>query len=145
MAKHCAIGPRDVPWCPEAGDNLWLARRTRVAKRPSGARFAVHRGEQPYTFSAANTRSGVNGECRSRMPLSCVTAFDAFSEAQVRELEARAEKLARKTAPFPIETRPKAHWIEPVLLADVEYRRMTKKPELLRHPSYKGLRKDLMD
>ena len=67
-----------------------------------------------------------------------------FSPAQVRDLEARTEKLARKTAPFSIENRPKAHWIEPVLPADVEYRRITKKRKLLRHPSYKGLREDLM-
>jgi bifunctional non-homologous end joining protein LigD len=68
-----------------------------------------------------------------------------FSQAQVKDLERRAEKLARKSAPFQVEKRPKAHWIEPVLLADVEYRRMTKKRKLLRHPSYKGLREDLMD
>ena len=57
----------------------------------------------------------------------------------------RAEKLARKSAPFEIEKRPKAHWVEPKLLADVEYRRMTKKRKLLRHPSFKGLREDLID
>src|SRR3954454_16568420 len=68
-----------------------------------------------------------------------------FSQAQVKDLERRAEKLARKSAPFEIEKRPKAHWIEPKLLADVEYRRMTKKRKLLRHPSFKGLREDLMD
>jgi len=68
-----------------------------------------------------------------------------FSQAQVKDLERRAEKLARKSAPFEIEKRPKAHWVEPKLLADVEYRRMTKKRKLLRHPSFKGLREDLMD
>jgi ATP-dependent DNA ligase len=33
---------------------------------------------------------------------------------------------------------------KPVLLADLEYRRKTKS-DLLRHPSYKGLREDLME
>ena len=68
-----------------------------------------------------------------------------FSQAQVKDLERRAEKLARKSAPFEIEKRPKAHWVEPKLLADVEYRRMPKKRKLLLHPSCKGLREDLMD
>jgi ATP-dependent DNA ligase len=39
---------------------------------------------------------------------------------------------------------PKAQWLEPILLADVEYRGKTKRGNLLRHPSYKGLRDDLM-
>ena len=67
-----------------------------------------------------------------------------FDQQQVKHLEERAKGLARKTAPFEIERRPKARWIEPKLLADVEYRRKTKKRGLLRHPSYKGLREDLM-
>jgi bifunctional non-homologous end joining protein LigD len=46
---------------------------------------------------------------------------------------------------MPIEadrTFPKAQWLKPVLLGDVEYRRKTA-AGLLRHPSYKGLREDL--
>jgi bifunctional non-homologous end joining protein LigD len=66
-----------------------------------------------------------------------------FSRDQVKRLEERAKRLARRTAPFEIERRPKAKWVEPTLLADVEYRRKTKKRGLLRHPSYKGLREDL--
>jgi bifunctional non-homologous end joining protein LigD len=50
-----------------------------------------------------------------------------------------------KTTKQPIESDrafPKAEWLKPVLLGDVEYRRKTA-GGLLRHPSYKGLREDL--
>jgi bifunctional non-homologous end joining protein LigD len=41
--------------------------------------------------------------------------------------------------------KPKAVWVEPRILVDVEYRAKTKKGGLLRHPSFKGVRRDLMD
>jgi len=40
--------------------------------------------------------------------------------------------------------KPKAQWLKPQLLADVEYRALTGDGKL-RHPSFKGLRQDLMD
>jgi bifunctional non-homologous end joining protein LigD len=40
--------------------------------------------------------------------------------------------------------KPKARWVEPRILVDVEYRAKTKKSGLLRHPSFKGVRRDLM-
>jgi bifunctional non-homologous end joining protein LigD len=66
-----------------------------------------------------------------------------FSDEQVKRLQARAHGL--KTNRQPIEadrTFPKAEWLKPVLLGDVEYRRKTAAGHL-RHPSYKGLREDL--
>ena len=41
--------------------------------------------------------------------------------------------------------KPKAAWVEPRILVDVEYRAKTKKSGLLRHPTFKGVRRDLMD
>ena len=41
--------------------------------------------------------------------------------------------------------KPKAQWVEPRVLVDVEYRARTKKSGLLRHPSFKGVRRDLME
>jgi bifunctional non-homologous end joining protein LigD len=70
-----------------------------------------------------------------------------FSEQQVGDLKERAEKLTIKKPSIALphaRAFPKAHWIKPVLLGDVEFRRKTKSG-LLRHPSYKGLREDLMD
>src|SRR3954469_19858186 len=70
-----------------------------------------------------------------------------FSSAQIADIKKRAERLTIKKPAIsvpPSRAFPKAHWIKPVLLGDVEYRRKTKSG-LLRHPSYKGLRRDLME
>jgi bifunctional non-homologous end joining protein LigD len=70
-----------------------------------------------------------------------------FNEQQVADLKQRAEKLTIKKPGIDLPNAracPKAHWIKPVLLGDVEFRRKTKSG-LLRHPSYKGLREDLME
>jgi bifunctional non-homologous end joining protein LigD len=66
-----------------------------------------------------------------------------FTDQQVKRLTARARKLVTKTQPFSERiAKPKAQWLKPELLGDVEYRRLTT-GGLLRHPSYKGLREDL--
>jgi bifunctional non-homologous end joining protein LigD len=38
--------------------------------------------------------------------------------------------------------KPKAHWLKPELLVDVEYRALTGEGKV-RHPSFKGIREDL--
>jgi bifunctional non-homologous end joining protein LigD len=66
-----------------------------------------------------------------------------FSAAQQQALISRAAKLVAKTQPLAKKiAKPKAKWLKPILLVDVEYRAMTGEGKL-RHPSYKGLREDL--
>jgi bifunctional non-homologous end joining protein LigD len=66
-----------------------------------------------------------------------------FSEEQVKRLKERAARLKAKKQPIKAERDfPKAEWLKPELLAEVEYRRKTASG-LLRHPSYKGMREDL--
>jgi bifunctional non-homologous end joining protein LigD len=58
------------------------------------------------------------------------------------------EVKAFPTSRSPLSTeidKPKANWVEPRILVDVEYRAKTKKSGLLRHPSFKGVRRDLME
>ncbi|MBF6465912.1 non-homologous end-joining DNA ligase [Nocardia beijingensis] len=61
-----------------------------------------------------------------------------------RSLQARLNELSRPDTPFdvppPRAIAAAAHWVEPVLVADIEYREAT--PEGLRHPSWRGLRPD---
>jgi bifunctional non-homologous end joining protein LigD len=61
-----------------------------------------------------------------------------------RALQARLNELSRPDTPFdvppPRVVAASAHWVEPVLVADIEYREAT--PEGLRHPSWRGLRPD---
>jgi bifunctional non-homologous end joining protein LigD len=56
----------------------------------------------------------------------------------LRPLLMRAKKLPKNMG-----QRPKAQWVRPDVLADVEYRALTGEGKL-RHPSFKGLREDLM-
>jgi bifunctional non-homologous end joining protein LigD len=69
---------------------------------------------------------------------------NGFDDRRVKHLQRLAEPI--KTGKQPIassRTFPKAQWLKPVLLAEVEYRGKTKHGNLLRHPAYKGLREDL--
>jgi bifunctional non-homologous end joining protein LigD len=68
-----------------------------------------------------------------------------FDEADTRHLLALLEPLRTKTPPFDAPRRfPKARWVKPTVLIDAEFRGRTG-DGLLRHPSYKGIREDLMD
>ncbi|MGK8558066.1 non-homologous end-joining DNA ligase [Nocardia gipuzkoensis] len=61
-----------------------------------------------------------------------------------RSLQARLTELSRPDSPFdippPRAVAAAAHWVDPVLVADIEYREAS--PEGLRHPSWRGLRPD---
>src|SRR5581483_1314036 len=68
---------------------------------------------------------------------------NGFNPQSAKNLEQRAAKLTSKTQPFIKKIRkPKATWLEPKLLVDVEYRALTGEGKL-RHPSFKGVRDDL--
>ena len=56
---------------------------------------------------------------------------------RLRPLLVRAQRLARKV------DKPNARWVKPEILADVEYRALTGDGKV-RHPSFKGIREDLM-
>ncbi|MGW0049327.1 ATP dependent DNA ligase [Nocardia cyriacigeorgica] len=67
-----------------------------------------------------------------------------FTAAVRRSLRTRLDTLARPDPPFP-QPPPRsavgtAHWVDPVLVGDIEYREYT--GEGLRHPSWRGLRND---
>lgn len=67
-----------------------------------------------------------------------------FAFADRRSLRARLDDLGRRDPLFPLTPgrgRPGTpHWVEPVLVGDIEYREYT--GEGLRHPSWRGLRSD---
>ncbi|MGV9677816.1 non-homologous end-joining DNA ligase [Nocardia sp. NPDC003482] len=67
-----------------------------------------------------------------------------FTVADRRVLRRTLDELARPTTPFdippPRTVTAVAHWVEPVLVADIEYREYA--GDGLRHPSWRGLRDD---
>jgi bifunctional non-homologous end joining protein LigD len=69
-----------------------------------------------------------------------------WTEQEKKRLLAELEPLRRPTPAIDLPLRkPKARWVEPRVLVDVEYRAKTGKSGLLRHPSFKGVRRDLME
>jgi bifunctional non-homologous end joining protein LigD len=65
--------------------------------------------------------------------------FDKKSAADLRE---RLTPLIRKTQPYTRKIAHKAIWVEPALLAEIEYRAKSAEGKV-RHPFFKGLREDL--
>jgi bifunctional non-homologous end joining protein LigD len=65
-----------------------------------------------------------------------------FTDRTLAEMAERLAPLERPTSPFddPVPWKG-AHWVEPVLVADVEFTEWTA-AGTLRHPSFKGLRAD---
>ncbi len=67
-----------------------------------------------------------------------------FNDRQLDEIQAKLEKLSRKTSPFldvPREDARDAHWVTPSLVGEVTYGELTE-PGRLRHPVWRGLRPD---
>jgi bifunctional non-homologous end joining protein LigD len=66
-----------------------------------------------------------------------------FTAADLTAIAARLAPLERKTSPFGAGPKPPkgAHFVEPRLVAEIEYREITNEG-MLRHPAYKGLRED---
>ncbi|MEU3010097.1 non-homologous end-joining DNA ligase [Nocardia asteroides] len=68
-----------------------------------------------------------------------------FNTETRRSLRAALEEIRRDTSPLddpaPASVRRAAWWVEPVLVADIEYREVSG-DGLLRHPSFRGIRTD---
>jgi bifunctional non-homologous end joining protein LigD len=67
-----------------------------------------------------------------------------FNDRQLDDIQAKLEKLTRKTSAFidvPREDARDAHWVTPSLVGEVTYGELTE-PGRLRHPVWRGLRPD---
>ena len=66
-----------------------------------------------------------------------------FNEAELKRLQGIVDPLARESSPFTgIQPEKATHFIDPVLVASVDYGDITE-VGTLRHPVYQGLRDDL--
>jgi bifunctional non-homologous end joining protein LigD len=65
-----------------------------------------------------------------------------FDAENTKELRARLEPLIRKTQPYTKRIAHRGIWVEPELLAEIEYRAKSAEGKV-RHPFFKGLRDDL--
>jgi bifunctional non-homologous end joining protein LigD len=65
-----------------------------------------------------------------------------FDAASAKDLQARLKPLIRKTQPYVKKIAHRGIWVEPSLLAEIEYRAKSAEGKV-RHPFFKGLREDL--
>nr|WP_228747778.1 non-homologous end-joining DNA ligase [Bradyrhizobium sp. BR 10289] len=65
-----------------------------------------------------------------------------FDKTSAAELQKKLKPLVRKTQPYAKRIAHKGIWVEPKLLAEIEYRAKSAEGKL-RHPFFKGLREDL--
>jgi len=65
-----------------------------------------------------------------------------FDTASAKELQARLKPLIRKTQPYAKKIAHRGIWVEPSLLAEIEYRAKSAEGKV-RHPFFKGIREDL--
>jgi bifunctional non-homologous end joining protein LigD len=65
-----------------------------------------------------------------------------FDKSSAKDLQARLKPLIRKTQPYTKKIAHRGVWVEPELLAEIEYRAKSAEGKV-RHPFYKGLREDL--
>jgi bifunctional non-homologous end joining protein LigD len=65
-----------------------------------------------------------------------------FTPQAEKELRAKLKPLIRKTQPYAKKIAHRGIWVEPSLLAEIEYRAKSSEGKV-RHPFFKGLREDL--
>ena len=65
-----------------------------------------------------------------------------FDKASAKDLQARLKPLIRKTQPYSKRIAHRGIWVEPELMAEIEYRAKSAEGKV-RHPFFKGLREDL--
>jgi bifunctional non-homologous end joining protein LigD len=65
-----------------------------------------------------------------------------FDGVSAKDLQARLKPLVRKTQPYAKRIAHRGIWVEPSLLAEIEYRAKSAEGKV-RHPFFKGIREDL--
>ena len=65
-----------------------------------------------------------------------------FDKSSTAELQARLRPLIRTTQPYAKKIAHRGVWVEPSLLAEIEYRAKSAEGKV-RHPFFKGIREDL--
>jgi bifunctional non-homologous end joining protein LigD len=65
-----------------------------------------------------------------------------FTPQSEKELHARLKPLIRKTQPYAKKIAHRGIWVEPSLLAEIEYRAKSAEGKV-RHPFFKGIREDM--
>jgi bifunctional non-homologous end joining protein LigD len=82
------------------------------------------------------------GRLKGRQLLYAGKVDHGFDSASAMELQTRLKPLIRKTQPYAKKIAHRGVWVEPSLMAEIEYRAKSAEGKV-RHPVFKGIREDL--
>jgi bifunctional non-homologous end joining protein LigD len=82
------------------------------------------------------------GRLKGRQLLYAGKVDHGFDTASAMELQMRLKPLIRKTQPYAKKIAHRGVWVEPSLMAEIEYRAKSAEGKV-RHPVFKGIREDL--
>ncbi len=132
---------RDSTYVPGRRSDAWV--KVKHLHRQSAVVCGWKEGEGGRSGQLGSLLLGVHGPDGLVFAGAVGTGFTA---AMLKQVRAMLDPLARKGSPYdgqvPAPEARIAHWVDPVLVVDVEFTAWTKDGRL-RHPSYKGLRPDL--
>jgi bifunctional non-homologous end joining protein LigD len=141
MYQHaCAVGlegvvskVRDSRY-PSGRGNDWVKKTCRQRETLPIAGFALK----------ANKFDGIYLGRRKGKDLVYAGKVDhGFEPSSTAELQKRLKPLIRKTQPYAKKIAHRGIWVEPSLLAEIEYRAKSAEGKV-RHPFFKGIREDLL-
>lgn len=84
----------------------------------------------------------LNGRYLRKLPLYAGKVDHGFDKKSAADLQKRLKPLIRKTQPYAKRIAHKGAWVEPKLLAEIEYRAKSAEGKV-RHQFFRGLREDL--
>jgi bifunctional non-homologous end joining protein LigD len=118
---------------PTGRNNDWVKKTCAQRETLTIAGFALDEGKWDGIY--LGPRKGKDLVYAGKVDLG----FDKTSAA---DLQKRLKPLIRKTQPYAKRIAHKGIWVEPKLLAEIEYRAKSAEGKV-RHPFFKGLREDI--
>jgi hypothetical protein len=127
------------PLCAEAA-----AQKSAAYSSPPqvGIRRHVEIGADEVCASVDATRRGYVGRRNGDDLVYAGKVDHDFDKVSAADLQKRLKPLIRQTQPYAKRIAHKGIWVEPKLLAEIEYRAKSAEGKV-RHPFFRGLREDL--
>ena len=95
-----------------------------------------------FALDGKNGTASISAGARAKELIYAGKVDHGFDTASAKDLQARLKPLIRKTQPYAKKIAHRGIWVEPSLLAEIEYRAKSAEGKV-RHPFFKGIREDL--
>lgn len=124
--------------CRSGRQESWIKLKCKKSETFPIVAFVEKLGARPRKVASLYVGRRENGKL-----LYAGKVRTGYTETTAREVREKLDPLIRRTSPLDVRAnKPKATWVEPSVLAEVEYGALTD-DGLLREAVFKGLREDL--